>query len=301
MKTRINEVPILPRLRHACASIGMSIFFSATVLLLSFGSLEAQETAVEKWAAQSAIVVSGKVLRVNASDDRLVPPSNRVAVISIQRMYAGSEIAGDQTGHTATIILSKPESLKPGEEAVFFGNPRFVGRTLTIADQGEISSRSLASFNAALQRGLQARHDRPIVDRLNAATSVFRGSVEGVHPLESNEKNPAESSEHDPEWQVATVRVTKPLRDGEAGQEITILFPGSRDIVWFNSPKLREGQDAIFIAHAPLKDEERLLGSRTAMSFVKEKSAYLVTQPFDVLSGENEERVRVLLSTKETK
>jgi hypothetical protein len=81
----------------------------------------AQNESARTLTERSAIVVRGKVLKTNASNEPLVAASSRTAVILVQQMYAGSEIAGDQTGRKVTVILSRPQRLKVGEEALFFG------------------------------------------------------------------------------------------------------------------------------------------------------------------------------------
>jgi len=250
----------------------------------------AQDDSAEALAERSTIVVSGKVVKVGASAEPLLAASSRTAVISVQRMYAGREIAGDQTGRTATVILSRPERLKVGDEAYFFGNVRFVGRSLTIADEGEIPSSGAAPAIAPdVERGVQARKDGPVLERLSAANMVFRGTVESVRALEPDadeaKRGAARRGEHDPEWRVASVRIVTPLRGGDAGQVVTVMFPSSRDVVWFNSPKLASGQDAVFITHAPDKEEAALA-----------HASAVVTHPFDVLPPADEARVRALIA-----
>ncbi len=258
---------------------------------------------------EAAIVVLGRVLKTNASDEPLVPSSSRTAIISVQKMYAGSEIAGDLTGHIATVILSRAEAVKEGEVALFAGNPRFLGKSLTIAVEAEIPSQGASpSALAAVERGTQARRDKPVLDRLAVASMVFRGSVETVRPLapetaaEQGKRAPAPPTEHDPEWHIATVRVTTPLRGGEVGQIVTVVFPASQDVIWFNAPKLKAGQDAVFIAHAPNKQEEPMYRASGLAQFLEKQPVYLVTEPFDVLPLAEEARVRGLLgAAKETK
>lgn len=253
-------------------------------------------------SARSSVIVRGKVLKTNASEEPLVEPSNQTAVISVEEMYAGKEIAGDQRGRKATVILNRPESVKVGEEAVFFGNARFLGASMTIADEGELPPSSAGVRGPALQEGVNAQKDAPIRNRLAAAALVFRGTVENIHPLEAKEeqgKRPsAPSSEHDPEWQVATVRVTTALRGGEPGRAVTLLFAASRDITWFNSPKLKPGQDAIFLPRAPKKEEEEMYRSSALAKLMETQTVYLVTEPYDVLPPAQEARVRAMLSSQ---
>ncbi len=283
---------------------------AALFALVASGRALGQDDDAAALTERSAIVVRGKIVKVNASNEPMVAPSSSTAVIRISKMYAGSEIAGDQAGRTATVILSRPGSLKVGQEALFFGNPRFLGKTLTIADEGEIASNTADSRAAApaLERRAQARRDRPVVERLASATLVFRGIVETVQPLAAaaaasgeSKPYPTRPSEHDPDWHVARVKVVKPLQ-GEAGQAVTVVFPASRDIVWFNVPKLKPGQDSIFITHALSPEEAARHRASGLVAFMDRQPAHVIIEPSDVLPPGDEARVRDLLSApKEVK
>lgn len=269
-----------------------------TLLILSAlcSNACAQNPDAGDLAERSAIIVQGKVLKTHASDEPLLAASDRTAVIAIDRMYAGQNIAGDQTGRNATVILSRAGAVEAGQDALFFGNPRFAGRTLTIADEGEIMSRVGTAPQEDATRGMKARSDRPVAERLAIAALVFRGTVESIRPLEQGrsaaDKTREPTSEHDPQWQQATVRITTPLRDGRAGDTVTVLFSGSDDIVWFNAPKLKLHQDAVFIAHvAGRSGDERTAPAR----MLHGQRMYEVTAPADVLPPQDEARVRELL------
>jgi hypothetical protein len=277
------------------------------VAALSAGVAIAQTDATRSLAERSTIIVRGKVLKTNASDEPLLAPSTRTAIITVEQMYAGKEIAGDQAGRTATVILSKAEGVKAGQEAVFFGNARFLGKSLTIADEGEVQQATVTSaMQSTVEQAMQVRRDKPVLDRMAVAKLIFRGTVSSVKPLESTAataqgQRPAHTSEHDPEWQVATVQVIKPMRGGTAGENVTVLFAASDDIVWFHAPKLKPGQDAIFLAHAPSTEEEATY-RHSFQELLTKQTIYLVTEPFDVLAPADEDRVRRLLAApKETK
>ncbi len=310
VRALLTLVSIKRRSAHCDANTGSSRdwlpFVTAALILsasITAGTAFAQ-TEARAAAERSSIVVRGKVLRTNASDEPLLAPSNQTAIISVDEMYAGNEIAGDQKGQTVTVILTQPNAVKPGEEALFFGNPRFLGKSLTIADEAELPASAAASASSAVQ----ARRDRPVLERLAAANLVFRGMVESVRPIAGETaaaqgtRTKAPPSEHDPEWHVATVRIVTPLRGGAAGEIVNVVFAASRDITWFNSPKLKQGQDAVFIAHSPSKEEEPIYRSSGLDKFLGTETIYLVTEPFAVLPAADEGRIRRLLAApKETK
>lgn len=291
--------------RSRLFSLPMAVCAVATVLGATTAVGQDRNTAL---AEGSSIVFLGKVERVNASDEPMVQASTRTAIVSVQKMYAGSEVAGDQTGKKVTVILSRAGAWKAGDAALFYGNPRFLGKSLTVADEAEVQSPSVAvSAQSSLEQGVQARKNKPILDRLAAATLVFRGSVEKVEPVAveaaagNDTRGPGPPAEHDPDWHAATVRVSAPLRGGEAGQVVTVVFPASRDIVWFNVPKLKPGQDAVFLVHLPNKQEEPLYRSSGLAKFLEKQPTYLVTQPFDVLPPSEHARVLGLVAAAKEK
>ena len=57
-------------------------------------------------AERSSIVVLGKVLKVNASDEPMVEPSAQTAIISVQKMYAGSESVYVRSAAGVTTVSS---------------------------------------------------------------------------------------------------------------------------------------------------------------------------------------------------
>jgi hypothetical protein len=269
----------------------------AVAAILASNAMAQVENA-KALAERSTIVMEGKVLRVNASLEPMQAASPLTVVVEVSRMYAGAEIAGDQTGRTATVILSgRSESIKAGATALFFGNPRFIGNFLTVADEGELLADAASAATADLE---SARGDRQLRDRIASANSIFRGKVESEHALATgdaqleNLREPA--SEHDPQWHVAAVRVLTALRGNKEGELVSVIFPASDDIMWFNAPKLKEGQEAIFIAHGPDRDGARLTAAPGVATFLDKQPAVVVSQPFDTVPASDEARVRALLA-----
>lgn len=258
----------------------------------------AQTESAFSLAARSSIVVEGQVVRAGASEEPLLAPAANTAVIRISRMYAGAEFAGDQSGRTATVILSSASRLNEGGQAVFFGEPRFVGKTLTIADHGELVVSQVDS--PSLATGLQARRDLPISMRLERAAAVFLGRVEKTGPVPGDEPKREAVNEHDPEVQLAMVRVEAPMRGAQAGAVIPILFPASLDIMWFKAPKLKPGQEGVFIAHRPNEAELGRM-SPPARAFAIKSGALLVSQSLDVLPPSEQKRVAGLVQTRGVK
>src|ERR1700680_3203187 len=190
----------------------------------------AATTQATALASRSPIVLSGTVVRLKASDEPLLAPSAATAVVKIDRILSGTDLVGDQSGRTATVILRDPNAVKPGSRALFFGNLRFAGKTITVADVGELPYPAggglTPALEAAVSFGTQSRRDAPVRARLAAADLVFRGTVESERPLEPTDASPAQRRfEHDPEWHIASVRATSPIRGAQRGTVYAIVFP----------------------------------------------------------------------------
>src|SRR5215216_5354036 len=132
----------------------------ATITLIAAGVTKAQ-TSASVLAERSAVVVSGTVVRVKASEEPLQTPGANTVVVKVNRMLAGSEISGDQTGRNVTVVLRRPRTFKVGASGIFFGNPRFVGKTMTITSEGEIMTPP-SRVAAQLEQGTQSRRDKPL-------------------------------------------------------------------------------------------------------------------------------------------
>jgi hypothetical protein len=285
--------------RHWIARAIVAIGAAGVLPIVACAQQEESATAL---TARSSIVVLGKVLRVNASLEPLQASSSQTIVITILRMYSGAEIAGDQRGHNATVVLDRQSpSLKVGTEAVFFGNPRFIGQSLTIAAEGELLSDASHAMPAQMESKVQERHDLPLRDRMASASSIFRGKVESERPLvaDATAQHRAHelSNEHDPQWHVASVRVLGAFSGAKEGATVNVVFPSSRDIMWLNSPKLTQGQEAIFITHKPDTNDVRLMGDPDVADAIKKGSAEVVSEPLDVVPPSEEARVRGLLAS----
>jgi hypothetical protein len=245
-------------------------------------------------ATQASVVVQGAIVRPQSSDEPLLASSSQTAVIAVRRMYAGGEFTGDLTGKTITVILSRPLDGGQDRELIFFGNPRYAGKSLTIADIAEVPATvGAAPADAAIARGVQARRDGPLVARLAIAAAVFTGHVESVSPLRAEARRgpSGDVDEHDPEYQLAHVRVLTAIRGAKAGSLVNVVFPASRDIMWFNVAKLIPGGDYVILGHHPQDEELARLRVLGVLPVLDSARALLTDEIFDVLPLTEEKRV----------
>jgi hypothetical protein len=58
------------------------------------------------------------------------------------------------------------------------------------------------------------------------------------------------NSEHDPEWWTADIEIENILKGkpaATASNRVTVFYANSKDVLWFRSPKLKEGDRGIWI------------------------------------------------------
>jgi len=137
---------------------------------------------------------------------------------------------------------------------------------------------------AALQKldETSLRDEASLKARIAAADLVVAGRVRSVQP------GPVAPflSEHDPLWQDAIVEVQTYIK-GAHRKWVVIRFASSMDVAWFQSPKLKKGEEHIFI----LKKFISAGTPTTAIVNGVAQLAYTAPDPQDVLSKNDLSRV----------
>lgn len=140
----------------------------------------------------------------------------------------------------------------------------------------------LLAWPAAGQDPLEtpAVPDRELLRRLDSAELVLVGTVREVREPAGGRK--VLGSEHDPLWREAILKVGSLEKGRPESPTVTFLFASSRDVQWAGSPKVREGQEAVWL----LRREQKpgLLGRDL-----------VILEPLDVLPLDELERVRRLI------
>jgi hypothetical protein len=126
----------------------------------------------------------------------------------------------------------------------------------------------------------RAKPERDLQRRIASADVIVTGTVDTVTARAAEREGP-DASEHDPHWTAATVTVQS-TEKGAQQQRVTVWFPASDDIRWFRSPKLKQGQTAVFILQ---RAREQGL-----------TSGYTALDPLDVQPAPQRDRVRQLIN-----
>jgi hypothetical protein len=228
----------------------------------------------------SSLVFSGTVVERGTSTVPAVSPSQRLVVVRVDRALRVDPILGDLRGKMITVAATAPETLTPGQRAVFFTNSWIHGRGIAVREVEHVDVREEDRVAAAVGQLPQVH----LMDRLKSAELVVDAEVERVSPVEkrSPERNVAL-------WADAELRVRRVLH-GTATQLTRVYFPTADWPPWTTAPRFRERQRGVFILHQP--DRDRTLSEPTL-----EAGSLIALDPADFQPESELHRVEELLAT----
>jgi hypothetical protein len=143
-----------------------------------------------------------------------------------------------------TVVWTEGSAPTPDKRRVFFTNPYLYGETIAVREVGNVEApEDLNALHAMVADVIGESKVEELREHLASAHAVVHGRVVSVRRAHD-----VPVSEHDPLWWVAGIRVTRSLK-GDLEGEIRVRFPSSRDIKWYGVPKLKEGDEGVFILH----------------------------------------------------
>jgi hypothetical protein len=220
----------------------VSVFLAAVLGGALVASSGQDPSAVQDLSAKSQIVFRGTVRVLNSAtvDADTV---DGLAVVRLNELVTGPALLKGFVGRDITVRLRAPNEVKAGEERLFFANPWVFGDSVGVVEVGSFPQTQARAQTLAqdVARGQSAAVDAELRAKLDAASSVVAGRVATVRP-----SAPQRLSEHDPQWTEADIEVSETLK-GTAKGRVTIVFPASTDVMWFKTPKPKQGQDGVFI------------------------------------------------------
>jgi hypothetical protein len=86
-----------------------------------------------------------------------------------------------------------------------------------------------------------------LAQRLAQADAVVTGVVASVAPATAA---PTALSQHNPDWQEATIDVESVEKGKVPNKTIQAFFANSNDIAWHSAPKLKKGDRGVFLLHS---------------------------------------------------
>jgi hypothetical protein len=200
-----------------------------------------QTEHIARLVGSSSVIVRATVSQLHASNEPTVSANERLIIAQVDAVLRAGPALGRLAGRAVTIELAPNHGMSVGERAIFFTNGLAYGTQVVLREEGhcEATAQNEKEVSAAIE-GLPLRH---LESRLHAADVVIVGTVRHVRP--SGIKEPI--SFHSPKWMRAEVHVSNSLKGKRGHDEVEVLFPSARDVLWAHAPRLHEGDEGIFL------------------------------------------------------
>lgn len=231
---------------------------------------------------QSNLIFEGTAGELGKST-KSVPLEKNTVVVKVDRVLEVLLPYGNVTGKEVTVRLKPGTRVRPAERVIFFTQVYSAGASLGVNEIGTMAVQDPNVIQSNIKGARQALADEALKKRLTSARIVVTAEVTEVAPTEEAKEH---KSEHDPLWWHALLRVQSTEKASLPAGTVSVNFASSDDVMWERSPKLKQGQKAIFLLQP---EPERKAEFRVPGLYV--------TDPLDVLPTAELERVRRLLKT----
>ena len=270
------------------------------LVLCAAGSADGQQkTTVAQAMKRSSIIFIGTVTKTGAVSFSGVPASRNTLVVRVDRIIDKPGAVSLAEGKDITVAVEDTAAFHVGTRATFYAEGWVVGEGIAVKELAHdlipaVSSRlSQGQDEARVKRVKQERADAEMKERIDGADMVAVGRVVSVKPLALATPDHRPITEHNPEWQEATITVETGLKGIASGKQVVVRFPASEDVAHYGAPKFKVDQQGVFI----LK-KDTITGTPKAMLGGAQVDAYVVQDRRDVLPKEASSRVRTLMKKK---
>jgi hypothetical protein len=168
-------------------------------------------------------------------------------VVSVAAILKSTQALAGFSGQRVTVQLQPPVSLQAGQSAVFFTEGVYYGDGLVVHEIGNVPAGE-PTMDAKMSSAVQASEDSVMAQRLGQAVLVVSGVASEPTRFASAPAGGGRISEHDADYHSVTITVdTVEKGSASPGQTVQVLFANSKDIAWYNSPKIKGGYRGIWL------------------------------------------------------
>jgi len=239
--------------------------------------------SVNELAAEAGFVFEAVIQNLGESTAAGFTASGPTAVVRITKILKSTPTLAGYQGQRVTVELQAPVSLAAGQSAVFFTEGVHYGDGLVVRELGNVPPQP--EMPSLIVNAVQDKERGALTQRLTQADLIISGVASELAPYPGADPSAGgfrPISEHDPMWWQATVKVESVEKGTHIGATKTILFASSRDIAWYQAPKVKEGDRGVWLLH-----------NRDAQG--KPAPAQAIVHPLDFQPMEELERLRTLL------
>jgi hypothetical protein len=258
-----------------------------------------KKTSSAEVMKRASLIFIGTVAKMEAVSFSGVRASRNTAVVNVDRIIEKPKAVSLAEGKQITVELKDPSPFHEGIRATFYAEGWVLGEGVAVKETGHelIATIAAAQPQGAEEKRVQkARQDKKDADvraRIANADMVAVGRVTSVRPLATAAPARKPITEHDPDWQEATIKVDSGLKGIQSGKEVIVRFPASEDVAHYGAPKFTLNQEGVFF----LK-KDKVTGRPKALLGGAQVDAYVVQDQRDVLPKEESARVRTLMKSR---
>lgn len=251
----------------------------------------ASKQQTSKFAAQSAFVFRGKVIKLKAATLEGVD-TDSTAIVQVDHVITAPPMFTAINGQQITVRFKSLTGITKGSVSTFFTNGWIFGASIGVDAVGVVQDAETHAITATVQQASTGSQDDALKARLDSAEMAVVGTVSKVEP---SEKGTTHISEHDPNWHEATVDVDEVVKGKKSTKQVTMLFPKSDDVRWYKIPKYKEGQQGIWLLQKGKKQDPKGIQPK-AFNAIPDGADVLTTlHPSDFLPLNELGRVKAIL------
>ena len=208
--------------------------------------------------SKSPFIFKGTVQELNASTIE-TSDSNNLMIVNVDEILEATDEFEHLEGQKITIEDQNMDKHAINDTKGFVTDRWIFGKSIAVRNLGDFEvkddqPRLMKKIKAKINKVKQQDDQKSLEQRLKQARLVFSGEVMATKSIPATGRGAL--SEHNPEWTEARVKVTRAFKGLAKNQtEITIVFPNSMDVMWFNVPKFKEKDTGVWI----LEKKESLL------------------------------------------
>lgn len=217
------------------------------VVFFLFGNLWGQ-TNTHNLAKRAAFIFNGEIVDARNLKQINFPLPVRSRVVRVVKVLYVKPTIAVRAGDLVVVQMAGETAPATGTRAIFYTNGWGYGKYLIVRELGHAAPSDTQQSDIARAKA-EAEDDR-VRERLDGAELVIAGKVNSTHAYEEARKF-TPISEHDADWWIAEVQVTRFLKGKAVKDVVLVAFPNSRDVMWADSPKFKSGEEGIWILRRP--------------------------------------------------
>lgn len=236
---------------------------------------------IEDMIEESSFIFMGTVKRAKAATMPIIQADDNTIIVKVDKVIQAAKTLGDYTDKDITVQLKKPGSVKTGQRMVFFTNGWLYGKSIAVREVGNLPvGREVEKLQKQVMDGIKIVADKNLQRHIALAELVIAGKVIDVKPTSYDRTR--KESEHNPLWYDAVIEIGSVEKGSFSQGTITVLFPGTADVMWYRSPKFTVDQEGIWVLHRDMIKELGVGG-------------YTALDPLDAYRREDLDRIKGII------